>query len=284
MPQRNSRRMWAGLTAAALMTLAAASVHADPMFNAVNLIPGSVTGLNDSSQVVSSWGHWAPTIYNGYGAGAGETWPAVPPPAKGGYGGNIQQSFLNNSGMIASSAWFVDPSSAGSTNFRETERAVVSNGQTTTDLGTLGGQWSTPSGINNAGQVVGWSTTSAGVNHAFIATNGVMTDLGTLPGGRASLALGINDAGQAVGISQFGPAQSYNLAPTFFPGSPLMFYQLTAHASRTARLSTSGLSAARIAPRRRSTSPARSSARPRRPRAFSMPSSIRTARCTTLAR
>src|SRR5262245_20731382 len=68
-----------------------------------------------------------------------------------------------------------------------------------TDLGTLGGPSSYPTGINNAGQVVGWSdTNTSGVTHAFLYQNGTITDLGTL-GGAYSAAAGINNAGQVIG-------------------------------------------------------------------------------------
>ena len=66
------------------------------------------------------------------------------------------------------------------------------------DLGTLGGASSYAYGINDAGQVVGWSDTTAQTSHAFLFSGGVMQDLGTL-GGNNSCAYGINNAGQVVG-------------------------------------------------------------------------------------
>jgi probable HAF family extracellular repeat protein len=68
------------------------------------------------------------------------------------------------------------------------------------DLGTIGGNGSEATGINNEGQVVGYSYTSSGLAHAFIWNSGTMTDLGTL-GGNNSVAFDINDAGQVVGYS-----------------------------------------------------------------------------------
>ena len=58
-------------------------------------------------------------------------------------------------------------------------------------------------GINDAGQVVGWSL----VGGSIIATewsHGQVIDLGGLSGSMDSIAIGINDAGRVVGASQFG--------------------------------------------------------------------------------
>lgn len=60
-------------------------------------------------------------------------------------------------------------------------------------------------GINDAGQIVGWSVTWNNARHAFLFTPGAgqgMRDLGDLPGGADwSSAEGINSSGQVVGIS-----------------------------------------------------------------------------------
>src|SRR5687768_4176345 len=72
------------------------------------------------------------------------------------------------------------------------------NSKTVTELGM--GSYSYPTGINNAGQVVGDSVTAEDTTHAFITgPDGMgMMDLGTF-GGDHSYAIGINDSGQVVG-------------------------------------------------------------------------------------
>ena len=71
-----------------------------------------------------------------------------------------------------------------------------------TDIGGLGGQTSAARGVNNSGQVVGFSWTNGNVaQHAFLHSGGTNTDLGTF-GGQDSAAFGINDNGIVVGQAQ----------------------------------------------------------------------------------
>ncbi len=70
----------------------------------------------------------------------------------------------------------------------------------------LTGGLSTARAINDAGQVVG--TMELAFEHAFLWSEGVITDLGTLPGDQNSSALAINNSGQIVGSSN----------RVFFPG------------------------------------------------------------------
>jgi probable HAF family extracellular repeat protein len=81
------------------------------------------------------------------------------------------------------------------------------------DLGTPGGSgsYSSPTGINNRGQVIGsWGPN----NRAFFWDDGVMLDIGNLGGSINTFALGINDLGQVVGSSEAPvpgwPARAYH--------------------------------------------------------------------------
>ncbi|PTQ74708.1 putative secreted protein with PEP-CTERM sorting signal [Nitrosomonas oligotropha] len=76
-----------------------------------------------------------------------------------------------------------------------------------TDLGTLGGDYSEVTGINDSGEVVGQSTTATGEMHSFIFSHGGMTDLSLLApvvaaGWTDLFASSINNNGQIVGSGQ----------------------------------------------------------------------------------
>src|SRR6516165_404454 len=89
-----------------------------------------------------------------------------------------------------------------------------------TDLGTLpvayGGS-SVATGINDRGQVVGYSLIPAVQEvHAVLWDAGVMTDLGILPGYEgASEAQGINNAGQVVGESVYEDKKGQRFSHAF---------------------------------------------------------------------
>ena len=97
---------------------------------------------------------------------------------------------INNSGQIVGEASFQS---------QEFPAILFSNG-TVTNLGTLAGPWSSATAINAAGEIAGGTDTDHNIN-AFIYTNEVMQDIGTLPHGTYSNATAINNAGEVVGFA-----------------------------------------------------------------------------------
>lgn len=111
-------------------------------------------------------------------------------------GGTIDgPSVLNDAGQVAGTGYFVVGSGY------QRHAVLVTNG-VTTDLGVLPGtttSWAT--GINNNGDVVGYSYTTYETRRATLWRNGSIIDLGVLPGQSESTAVDINDNGRVVGTS-----------------------------------------------------------------------------------
>jgi probable HAF family extracellular repeat protein len=154
---------------------------------------------------------------NGSGQVAGTTYPSNAPPHAFRYsgtpgaggalvnldpGGTFFSSYgraVNDAGHVAG---YAEP--AGGSNFHAFRyTGTPGSGGAMVDLGTLGGNESRGFGINNAGQVTGWSQRTDGLTRAFLYTGtpgsgGAMVDLGT-PGGLESSGSAINNAGQVTG-------------------------------------------------------------------------------------
>ncbi len=164
-------------------------------------LPFDASDINDSNQMV------------GFLAGSyNETqWGFVWTKAQGMklFGGSWVPTFaqaINNFGVIAGQ----NSVDEGNGTTALIGHATLWTNGAATDLGTLGGgpgvlnYASAANGVNDLGQVVGWSSTTP-VNAAGSPVHAViwnahtgMTDLGTLPGDTSSAALKINVTGQVI--------------------------------------------------------------------------------------
>lgn len=86
---------------------------------------------------------------------------------------------------------------------------LVENGAKT-DLGTLGGDSTHATDINDGGQVVGWSLTADGTYHAFLWQDGGMIDLSADFGGPFCSAVAVNETSQVL-IKSNSLGQTRNL-------------------------------------------------------------------------
>ena len=131
-------------------------------------------------------------------------------------------SGVNDSGLATGSGFTI----AGVSTTGVARAALFSNGAAT-DLGVLpGDQNAIPTGINNSGQIVGWSTASpvsrhlqfdavlvapSANIHAFVFSGGTMYDLNKLlvngTGWQLGYAVAINNAGQIAGTGQYQTQQ-----------------------------------------------------------------------------
>jgi probable HAF family extracellular repeat protein len=89
-----------------------------------------------------------------------------------------------------------------------------------TDLGTLGGDNGSPTGVNERGEVCGVADLPNGLHNAFLWKSGVMTDLGNL--GRTSFAWSLNSKAQVVGASRVSSKPSQVSAFLWEKGGPMI--------------------------------------------------------------
>jgi probable HAF family extracellular repeat protein len=115
--------------------------------------------------------------------------------------GSLGATAINNSGQVAGSFDYAGDWTSSHAFLYDSTNDDSTNGMQ--DLSTLGGTNSYGNGINDSGEVVGYSYTAGDQNyHAFLYEDGVMKDLGTL-GGSHSNASDINDSGQVVGEAAY---------------------------------------------------------------------------------
>jgi probable HAF family extracellular repeat protein len=226
------------LTALGLMGLASTEAAADPMFHATDLGQLVATGFNSAGQIVGGGldtAHGAPPgigsggfFYNAYGPNAGTLYAFT----------NFQPTAINASGLILGSTTINNMGvfSYGTADGQVTPiqnvapvagevNSINASGQTLVvesgpqspgfstsiynpdgshvNIGTPPGQsWFTGTGINDSGQVAGFTGAYDSTAQASLYSGGAFHSLGTLPGDAWSVAVGINNAGQVVGNSE----------------------------------------------------------------------------------
>jgi len=109
-------------------------------------------------------------------------------------GGATSGSRVNNYGQVCCQAF---------TSGGKWDAAIWDSVHGMQDIGTLpGGTFALPEYINDAGDVVGCGDDALGSNRAFIYSDGVMTDLGTLSGFPYGSAISVDGSGsQVVGVA-----------------------------------------------------------------------------------
>lgn len=107
---------------------------------------------------------------------------------------------LNNAGVVVGTS--------GDTSGEARFRAVRWDGGVASLLADLGGDYSMAHGINEMGQVAGYSRTAEGVFRAYCFDGSTAIDLGTLPGYEHSAATRLNDAGTVIGHAFNGTGEA----------------------------------------------------------------------------
>ncbi|MEH2162000.1 MAG: hypothetical protein V7K38_13375 [Nostoc sp.] len=129
---------------------------------------------------------------------------------------------INNGGQIVGSTSNGTGTTATSTPF------LLQADGTFTAIGSLGGNTGSVNGLNEFGQVVGASQIAAGTNHAYVWSNGVLTDLNNLlttpltyNGSVVTLtsATSVNDFGQIVATGTYTYQDTSTPTPTTSTGT-----------------------------------------------------------------
>jgi probable HAF family extracellular repeat protein len=169
-------------------------------------LESAASDINDIGQVVGSSTTTAEAAYHAFITGAdGEGMRDL-----GTLGGlDSYASAINNAGQVVGSSRFTGEEFSGP------YHAFITgpDGTGMRDLGTFGGidSYSYASGINDDGQVVGYSSTASGANHAFITgpAGNDLVDLNSLldlpDEVTLTEAVDINNAGQVVAVAQVIP-------------------------------------------------------------------------------
>lgn len=115
-------------------------------------------------------------------------------------GTDATSAFVNDHGQIAGMS-YTNSTINPATGF-PTQDPFLWDDDKLLDLGTLGGTYGFPNGINNRGEVVGQSNLVGDSNyHPFLWKRGVLMDLGTF-GGDKGFASSVNDIGEVVGRAE----------------------------------------------------------------------------------
>ncbi len=120
---------------------------------------------------------------------------------------NVRHAFLWEDGVLS------DISGVEAWDINAAEQIVGTDGHAVLwddgvmiDLGTLGGELSRAYGVNDVGQVVGYSERAPGgdrIFHAFLWQEGKMIDLGAIGGFESSRADAVNNSGMVIGAPWF---------------------------------------------------------------------------------
>lgn len=149
-----------------------------------------VNSVNSAGQTVVSNSHLGnPGVT--YSVTAGTTTTPLPsPPTQNGVE-SMSPLGVTTSGQVL---WSAYSQSSGD------PHAVLYDGKTLVDVGSLGSGWTYPVSVNSSGAVIGNSILPHAGYHGFLYQNGTMTDLGTLGGGNSRVRA-VNELGQVTGYS-----------------------------------------------------------------------------------